>query len=158
MTGIEKKRIPKASVALTAKQQREMARLEFAKGKLLLSEADAIYKMGKAHGACVTAAYYAMEHAACAAILLFGGVGAAKGFPKSHRHIIEHLGILAAKDRLLVEFGDLLNQVYSIREIADYSATSHPDNKDAEFALMSAREFLAACAEKWKGTIDPTAL
>jgi uncharacterized protein (UPF0332 family) len=153
----EKKVVRSSPVALTAKQQRDMARLEFAKAKLLLSEADSIHKMGKAHGGSVRAAYYAMEHAACAAILLFGGVGDAKGFPRSHHHIIAHFGTFAAKDRLLDQYGGLLSQVYSLREIADYSATSHPGRTDADFALRAAREFLSACAEKWKATIDPAA-
>lgn len=154
----ERKAVRSSPVALTVKQQREMARLEFAKAKLLLSEADTIHKMGKAHGGAVRAAYYAMEHAACAAILLFGGVGEAKGFPKSHRHIMAHFGTFAAKDVLLDQYGGLLSQVYGLREIADYSATSHPGRADAEFAVGAARDFLSACATKWKATIDPVAL
>lgn len=144
--------------ALTANQQREIARQEFAKAKLLLSEADAIHKVSKAYGACVGAAYYAMEHAACAAILLLGGVGAARGFPKSHRDIMLHFGTLTANEILLRPFGDLLRQVYGLREIADYSVTRHPDKSDADFALKSAQELLAACVEKWRAVIDPTRL
>ncbi len=103
----------------------------------------------------MSAAYYALEHAACAAILLYGGVGAAKGFPKSHRDIIQHIGTLSAGDPELGEFGDILNEVYSLRETADYNVTRHPVREDADFAIKSATELLALCKEKWKSDIDP---
>ncbi len=139
---------------LTAKMQRSMARESFSKAKLQLEEAEVILKTGKAHGSCVSTAYYAMEHAASAAILLFGGVGKSKGYPKRHQDIMLHLGKFAIGDNFLEEFGEAMRQVYALREIADYNTSRHPSKADAEFAVETAKGFLDACRRKWKSTID----
>lgn len=131
-----------------------MARELFSKAKLQFEEAESILKMGKAHGSCVSTAYYAMEHAASAAILLFGGVGKDKGYRKSHRVIMQDFGTFVAGDLFLDEFGDTLSQVYSLREIADYNLGRHPGKEDAKFAVEKAGGLLDACRRKWKSAID----
>jgi uncharacterized protein (UPF0332 family) len=143
-----------AGVPLTSIQRRNIAREQFAKAKKLLREAVAVKNIGKAPGACVSTAYYAFEHAACAAILLYGGVGPAKSYPLSHKGIISHIGDLTAKDQDLDRFGPLLNEVYGLREDADYSTTRHPSSADADFAVRSASDFITACSKKWKSVID----
>jgi uncharacterized protein (UPF0332 family) len=141
-------------VVLTPKEQRAMARESFSKAKLQLEEAEFILKTGKAYGSCVSTAYYAMEHAASAAILLFGGIGKRKGYPPGHRDIMLHFGNFVVGDKFLDEFGEVLPQVYSLREIADYNTRRHPNKADAEFAVEKAKELFQACRRKWKSTID----
>jgi uncharacterized protein (UPF0332 family) len=145
----------KPLVPLTKVQQRNIAREEFTKAKTQLSEAVSIRTLGKAPGATVSTAYYAFEHAACAAILLLGGVGVKGDFPKNHRDIGLHIGLLTAADTELANLGMLLMQVYTLREYADYSLQRHPSREEAEFAVQCASDFIAACLRKWKSEIDP---
>jgi uncharacterized protein (UPF0332 family) len=84
-------------------------------------------------------AYYAAFYAATA-ILLHEGLEFGK-----------HSGIIAAIHRRLVKTGKLdkehgknLNWLFELRGVADYGATTHVSQQDAERAITAAKNFLQA--------------
>lgn len=145
-----KRERPQPAPPLTEAQRRSMALFGFRKAQRLLLEAEIIHKSENAPNACVHASYYVLEHCACAAILLFGGVGKIKGFPKNHADIILHIGIFThgAADGLN-GFGEALKEVYNFREISDYSVERDATNKDADVSVKHARRYFEDCCRKW---------
>ena len=71
---------------------------EFNKACIHLSEAEKLAEFGQTPNACIHSAYYAMHHAAAAALYASGGVGPRRDVPKSHEHVIEHFGKLVANE------------------------------------------------------------
>jgi hypothetical protein len=122
-----------------ALNERVQAHLATAREKLSSAERDL---QATAYRDCVSRAYYAMYHAARAALL---------------RHRVEprtHRGVLRMVHQHLVRNGELprelaqaLADVRDLREYGDYGAAAPVTKEDAEAALADARKFLAA-AEK----------
>ncbi|MFI5013320.1 MAG: hypothetical protein ACHQAY_13340 [Hyphomicrobiales bacterium] len=126
------------------------AQEEFEKAMVHLIEAERLSEWGMAPNACVHAAYYAMHHCACAAILAAGGVGRYLDAPKSHEHVIQHYGNLVAGEQgALGESGVVLNRARTDRMVADYDLVRGATNEDAVIDAAAARKFVQACMEKW---------
>jgi uncharacterized protein (UPF0332 family) len=91
------------------------------------------------HDFAASRAYYAAFYAATA-ILLHEGLEFGK-----------HSGVIAATHRRLVKTGKLdkehgkdLNWLFELRSVADYGATAHVSQQDAEKAIVAAEGFLQA--------------
>ena len=107
--------------------------------------------MGTSPNACAHAAYYAMHHCACAAILIAGGVGKYRDVPKSHEHAIEHYGVLTASEGgLLGESGKALSRARTDRTIADYDLGQTVSTAEASAMTADAKRLVEACARRWR--------
>jgi uncharacterized protein (UPF0332 family) len=98
------------------------------------------------HDFAASRAYYAAFYAATAA-LLHEGVEFGK-----------HSGVIAAIHRRLVKTGKLnkkhgkdLNWLFELRGVADYGATAHVSQQDAEKAIAAAVGFLQAIRSLLQG-------
>jgi uncharacterized protein (UPF0332 family) len=137
-------------VPLTEAERVQLARQEYATALVHLAEAAALSAWGGAPNACMHASYYAMEHCAAAAILMSGGVGKRKDFPRSHAHIVEHFGrFIAAEPGDLGECGRMLSRAQNDRLTADYGVGEGISRDDAKAAAAEARRFVDACTVKW---------
>jgi uncharacterized protein (UPF0332 family) len=103
--------------------------------------------------ACIHSAYYAMYHAAAAALFASGGVGKRRDVPKSHEHVIERFGRLVANETGdLAAQGKVLSVARNERMIADYDVVSGASGIDAAETTKSARKFVDACMRKWNSS------
>ncbi len=138
---------------LSEGERRERAQLEYRKANLHLAEAEALVEMAAAPNACAHAAYYAMHHGACAALLLAGGVGKRKDVPKSHEHVLEHFTSLVLNETgPLARTGLMLNRARGERVIADYDLGADIAIVEAAAVTKDARVFLEAC--RARGSTD----
>lgn len=141
---------PEPVVPLTDIQRMSKAGEEYAKALIHLVEAERLAAWGEAPNACVHSAYYAMYHAASAAILASGGVGKHLDVPKSHEHVIQHYGKLTQPESgFLAESGRVLNRARTDRMVADYGLVGGASKFDATTIAADARKFVDACTEKW---------
>lgn len=137
-------------VPLSEPERVRMAEQERDKAFLHLAEAEALALWGKAPNACVHASYYAMEHFAAAAILMCGGVGKRKDFPRSHEHIIQHFGkLVEGEPGVLGECGRMLSRARNDRLTADYGLDETVSAEEASATALEARRFVDACQSKW---------
>jgi len=91
-------------------------------------------------GAAISRAYYAMFHAATAA-LLHRGVSR-----RSHQGVIGAFGQTFAKPGLIeARFHKYLADAFDLRQESDYQPVVHLTNEQAGKMLERAREFVAAC-------------
>lgn len=135
---------------LTDGQRLVGARQEFAKALVHLNEAKRMAVWGEAPNACVHSAYYAMHHAACAAILVSGGVGKLKDVPKSHEHVIEHYGkLVASENDALAPTGMVLSRARTDRVVADYGMNESLTAKNASETTEAAEVMVKAISERW---------
>lgn len=105
---------------------------------------------GGAPNACMHSAYYAMHHAAAAAILKSGGVGKHKDVPRSHEHVIEHYGkLVQLEPEPLAGTGMALSRARSDRMVADYGLTRGTDAEDAKETTRAARSMIDAIQKRW---------
>jgi len=115
-----------------------------------LLEAERLANWGQAPNACVHSAYYAMHHAASAAILAAGGVGKHRDVPHSHEHVIEHFGKLVAGEQdPLGAAATVISHARSNRVDADYSPNQTADAAEANELTAQARIMLDAIRFKW---------
>lgn len=114
---------------------------------------------GEAPNACVHSAYYAMHHAACAALLASGGVGKLKDVPKSHEHVIEHYGkLVASENDTLAPTGRALSRARTDRVIADYGMSEILTAKNASETTAAAEMMVTTISERWTALTSPDAL
>ncbi len=91
-------------------------------------------------GAAISRLYYAMFHAATAA-LLHRGVSR-----RSHQGVIAAFGQTFAKSGLIEpRFHRYLADAFDLRQESDYQPVVHLTNEQAREMLERAREFVAAC-------------
>jgi len=115
-----------------------------------MSEAEWLAASGEAPNACVHSAYYAMHHAAAAAILANGGVGKHRDVPKSHEHVIYHFEkIVECEPDPLGSGAALLNRGRSRRIVADYELYASATAAEAAELTKQARILLDAIRTKW---------
>jgi uncharacterized protein (UPF0332 family) len=97
------------------------AQEEFDKAFIHLVEAEKLAEFAQTPNACIHSAYYAMYHAATAALFASGGVGKRGDVPKSHEHVVEHFGKLVANEMGdLAGQGKVLSTARNDRMVADY--------------------------------------
>jgi uncharacterized protein (UPF0332 family) len=94
------------------------------------------------------AAYYAMYHAARAALIQVDGLKA----PTKHSTVVGRFGQLAKQAGIteLMAAGRLINEMQEERLLSDYAAGRRPSATDAAAAVEDARRFLAACASHYR--------
>lgn len=142
---------PPPVVPLTPPEQASKAQEEFEKAMTHLAEAERMSEWGLAPNACVHSAYYAMHHAATAALFAAGGVGKHKNVPKSHEHVIQHYGRLIDKEpEPLGGTGKMLSRARTDRMVADYDLVRSAAAKDARETTSDARRMVDAIQAKWK--------
>jgi uncharacterized protein (UPF0332 family) len=96
-------------------------------------------------GATVHLAYYAMFHAARAALLRDTGSA-----PKKHSSVVEQFGLLVRnRSEALKQAAHNLNKVEDSRIIADYGQVRRLSEREALDALNKAQEFLDLCAKEF---------
>jgi len=107
-----------------------------------LSEAELLFGAGKSHRVVVNRAYYAMFYAVLA-LLAREGKGTSK-----------HKGVIAMFDANFVrpgvfpkEMSKALHRVFDLRQTGDYVELAQTEQKDAEEAIQSSREFIKAIKE-----------
>ena len=136
-----------AIVPLTDKQREDRARKQIEKAATHLREAESIED---APNARVHSAYYAMHHAAAAAILMSGGVGKFRDVPASHEHLIEHFGkFFAAKEHPLHASALALNRARTFRVVADYDLDQNASLDEAKDVTREAQVMPAAIILAW---------
>ncbi len=136
---------------LTPAERATKARYEFDKAVVHLGEAERLASWGEAPGACVHTAYYAMHHAARAAILAAGGVGRLMDAPPSHEHVIEHYGkLIADEPEPLASTGLHLTRARADRTVADYGLSTHVTKTEASETAAFARAMVDAVQQRWK--------
>lgn len=81
-------------IRLSRDEQVAKAAAEFAKAERKLADAELLAGRGDTPEPCAHAAYYAMYHAACAAILLAGGSTKRGDVPDNHRDVLLAFGRL----------------------------------------------------------------
>lgn len=123
----------------------------WSKAEALLADASAVGTQS-APGAIVHLAYYAMFHAARAALLREAGSA-----PKKHASVIGQFGH-AVRERsvALRQAGHNLKEVEKSRIIADYDDVRAISAKDAQEALARAIAFLDLCAEEFGFSREPS--
>ena len=93
----------------------------------------------------VSRAYYAMYHAAKAALSTLNV------FPKTHEGTLKEFGLKLIKERKLPkELGIIFSDARSLRETADYAITSVIGVEDARWSVGAAERFLKQVAEYLK--------
>jgi uncharacterized protein (UPF0332 family) len=141
---------PEPVVPLTPSERAVKAQEEFEKAVTHLIEAERMADWGRAPNACVHSAYYAMHHAAAAAILASGGVGKHLDVPKSHEHVIQHYGTIVAKENeSLAATGPMLNRARTDRMVADYDLVRGADAHDATETTVNARTMVDLIMARW---------
>jgi uncharacterized protein (UPF0332 family) len=100
----------------------------------------------------IHAAYYAMFHAARAALIKADGLAA----PTRHGSVIGRFGQPAKQtdDAAMMATGKLLNEVQAERLLSDYRAGRRPPASDAVAAVAQARRFLETCP-RYRGFPQP---
>ncbi|MBC7633980.1 MAG: HEPN domain-containing protein [Acetobacteraceae bacterium] len=95
--------------------------------------------------AVIHSSYYAMFHAARAALFKTGGQA-----PKRHDVVIQQFGLLVRDfDDAIRLAGKAFNAVKDERTAADYDETVLPSPEDAREALQAAIAFLTICAGRF---------
>lgn len=123
---------------------------EFDKACIHLSEAEKLAEFARTPNACIHSAYYAMYHAASAALFASGGVGKRRDVPKSHEHVVEHFGKLVANETgELAGLGKVLSVARNDRLVADYDMVHGATGIDADETTKLARKFVDTCMNKW---------
>jgi uncharacterized protein (UPF0332 family) len=141
---------PAAIIPLSDEERLKKSREAFAKALQHLMEAERLANWGEAPNACVHSAYYAMHHAASAAILASGGVGRYRDAPHSHEHVIEHFGKLVAGEAgPLGAAATVINHARIIRVDADYGPDETATAAEASDLTLKARIMLDAIRQKW---------
>ncbi|HEV7228732.1 HEPN domain-containing protein [Brevundimonas sp.] len=142
---------PLPVVPLTDTQRRARAIEEMVKAETLLAEAEKLAVWGEAPLACVHSAYYAMHHAAVAALFATGGVGRVGDVPKSHEHVIQHFGNLVEGlgDEALRASGVALSRARTDRVAADYDMDVGFTSAEAADLVASARALVEAVKATW---------
>ena len=107
--------------------------------EMFLKESEYLFS-GGFHNGTVGRAYYAMFHAATAALL-------AKEIERtSHHAIISAFGEFIAKPGLMDEkFHKYIIEAFTLRNDCDYLAPFKADESQAATTLQRAKEFLEAC-------------
>jgi len=107
--------------------------------EMLLKESEHLYSGGFNNGT-VGRAYYAMFHAAIAALLT-------KEIERtSHHAIISAFGEFIVKKHLMDEkFHRYIIEAFMLRNDCDYLAPFEADESQAEATLQRAKEFVEAC-------------
>lgn len=145
-----KPRVPPVQ-PLTDTEREVRGQEEFDKACIHLFEAEKLAEFARAPNACIHSAYYAMYHAAAAALFASGGVGKRRDVPKSHEHVVRHFGQLVEHEAGdLAGTGQLLSTARNDRMIADYDMVRGAGGMDAAETTKQARKFVDACKEKWK--------
>ena len=137
-------------IRLSRDEQVTKAVAEFAKAKRKLKDAELLASRGDTPEPCAHAAYYAMYHAACAAILLNGGSTKRGDVPDNHRDVLMAFGRLV--DDLpppLKETGMMLSDALRLRMVADYVLGGEVGAGEADIAVKNARELLDQCQKHW---------
>jgi uncharacterized protein (UPF0332 family) len=112
------------------------------KAERALSSARVLVEVGDPEGAC-NRAYYSMFDAAHAALFALGHEEAATPI-KTHHGLVLKFGLHVVKtSKLPSTYGEALNAVQRIRQIADYSGTSI-SRDEAVWAIEEATRFLEA--------------
>ena len=141
---------PPAPVPLSAEERAERAKEEFGKAITFLKEAELVAAQGGAPHLVVHGAYFAMEHAARAALFAAGGVGKYLDVPKSHEHVNEHYGkLVAGLGEPLESTGRSLNRALTDRTIADYNLTTRATQASASELVRAARAMVDAIQTRW---------
>jgi uncharacterized protein (UPF0332 family) len=123
---------------------------EFDRACIHLFEAEQLAEFSKTPNACIHSAYYAMYHAATAALFASGGLGKRRDVPKSHEHVVEHFGKLVANETGdLAGLGMILSTARNDRMVADYDMVRGASGIDAAETTKLARKFVDACMNKW---------
>jgi uncharacterized protein (UPF0332 family) len=144
---------PEELPPLSDTQRHEKAVGEFEKALLHISEAEWVAASGEAPNTCVHSAYYAMHHAAAAAILASGGVGKHRDVPKSHEHVIDHFEkIVEGEPEPLGSGASLLNRGRSRRIVADYGLYASATAAEAAELTKQARILLEVIRTRWNLT------
>ncbi|MDI6791490.1 MAG: HEPN domain-containing protein [bacterium] len=108
--------------------------LEKSKGKLKVAEkllADGFYDDA------ISRAYYAVFHAAQAALLIEGAKA------ETHKGVVMLFGLLLVKTgKIDRKYGKFLSNLKDDRETGDYEVLSWMDEEDAQNAVTEAEEFI----------------
>ena len=122
------------------------AAAHLSKADRALSAGKVLFRENEAEGAC-NRAYYAMFHAACAALVTVVG-DRPEASIKTHRGLIGAFGKYVVQGgHLPMELGSALNKAERLRKIADY--TGDPVTvDDARWALEQAERFVGAIRER----------
>lgn len=145
-----KKPRPAPVVPLPESDRASKAIAEYEKARVHLAEAKTLAALATAPNACAHVAYYAMFHAASAAILAAGGVGKRKDVPPSHEHVLEHFGNLVANEPgQLSEAGLLLGRARADRMTADYGLTKSIEATDAIATVKDAEVLVGLVGQRW---------
>jgi len=107
--------------------------------EMFLKESEHLFS-GDFNNGTIGRAYYAMFHAATAALL-------AKDIERtSHHAIISALGEFITKPGLLdSKFHKYIREAFTLRNDCDYLAPFEADKSQAEITLQRAKEFVDAC-------------
>lgn len=154
MTGPPKKKHvvrPRTEIVrLTPVEQGAKAAQEFDKARRKLGDAQLLAERGDTPEPCVHTAYYAMYHAACAVLLVSGGVTKRGDVPDNHRDVLLAFGRLVAQlPAPLDKTGVLLNEALRLRMVADHVLGGEVSAQDAETTVRNATQFLQHCEEHW---------
>jgi hypothetical protein len=111
----------------------------FESAETFLRESEHLFS-GRFHNGTVDRAYYAMFHAATAALL-------AKGIERtSHHAIISAFGEFVVKPGLLEsKFHRYIIEAFTLRNDCDYLAPFEAEESQAAATLQRAKEFVEAC-------------
>jgi uncharacterized protein (UPF0332 family) len=129
---------------MTPPDQRAVALPQWTVAVAFLSEMRSL-DPERAPAASIHAAYYAMFHAARAAIILEDGVDAAR----THRGVIARYGVLAGEEAGAREQARALNRAADARMAGDYALDPRPTPAQARLAMARAEAFLAFNAARF---------
>jgi uncharacterized protein (UPF0332 family) len=91
-------------------------------------------------GIVIVSSYFAMRHAAVAVLLQKDGKA-----PSAETEIIARFGVVVGQQG--AEHGRAFNRVFDLRNAEDYDAVATPSAEEAATACISAKSFLAYCAQ-----------
>jgi uncharacterized protein (UPF0332 family) len=144
------RRRPTKLSPLSDLDRKEKAEAEFAKAIIQLGEAEGLARLGQIPNACASSAYYAMHHAARAALFAAGGVGRLGDVPNSHEHVAEHyLRLVTGAPEPLGSTAEALDRARFVREVADYDLYRNVKASEALATTVQARIMLDAIRQKW---------
>ncbi|MBV8531331.1 MAG: HEPN domain-containing protein [Candidatus Eremiobacteraeota bacterium] len=91
-------------------------------------------------GIVIVSSYFAMRHAAVAALLKKDGKA-----PSAETEIIARFGVVVGTEG--AEHGRAFNSVFDLRNAEDYDAVETPSSDEAAGACSAAKAFIAYCSQ-----------
>ena len=93
-------------------------------------------------GIVIVSSYFAMRHAAVAALLQNDGKA-----PSAETEIIARFGVVVGPEG--AEHGRAFNRVFDLRNAEDYDAVATPSSDEAAGACSAAKGFIAYCSQRF---------